>query len=55
MPGKWRTNKHPNEKEDWLSAEAFIKLGIIFIIVQTIGLYVAETLYLAGLAQAPFT
>jgi len=45
------------QKKDnhWLSAEAFILLAVMFVVVESIGLFVAYTLFSLGLAQTSFT
>jgi presenilin-like A22 family membrane protease len=43
------------EHENWLSAEAFILLAVMFVVVESIGLYIAQTLFLQGLTQTSFT
>jgi len=43
-----------SKKEDWVNTRVFIILGIIFIIVQTLGLLVAQQLFLQGQQQTFF-
>ena len=48
----------PKEKikeETWLSAKVFAQLGFIFLITQTIGLYVATVLIMSGIEAKAFT
>ncbi len=43
------------EEVGWLNIRVFVLLGIIFLITQVIGLFVANSLIAQGFAQAPFT
>jgi presenilin-like A22 family membrane protease len=51
MPKKTVNKK---TKPEWLSTEVFVKLGLLFFIVQTVGLYVAQQLFLMGLSQPQY-
>jgi presenilin-like A22 family membrane protease len=55
MSSKWAHKQKQEAKEDWLSVDAFLLLAITFVAVQSVGLFVAKTLFLQGVAQAPFT
>lgn len=50
-----RAEKKLGKSESWLSVEVIVLLTAIFIIVQTAGLFVANSLFAQGLAQAPIT
>jgi len=47
--------KKANSKDNWLDNKVFAQLGAIFFITQTIGLYVATILLLAGIEAKAFT
>ncbi|MFA6268278.1 MAG: presenilin family intramembrane aspartyl protease [archaeon] len=49
-----RVLKKAKEKAEWLSTEVLVKLALMFFAVQTLGLYVAQQLFLMGLAQPQY-
>jgi presenilin-like A22 family membrane protease len=47
-------NISKEKEESWVSKDAFFILAIIFLTVQTIGLYIAKQLFLMGMAEPMF-
>jgi presenilin-like A22 family membrane protease len=50
-----KIKKQEPSKQNWLDIKVFLLLAIVFISVQTIGLYIAKQLFFLGLQQPPFT
>ncbi|MFA5125472.1 MAG: presenilin family intramembrane aspartyl protease [archaeon] len=55
MQKKLKSAKKKPDYSSWMNTEIFVLLAIVFISVQTFGLYVAKQLFLLGLQQPPFT
>jgi len=54
---KQKPSRHNTQtnKEEWMGKEIIIKLTIVFLVVEILGIIVAKALFLQGLAEAPFT
>ena len=52
-----KKSKPEKQKPDssWITPEVFVLLAIVFIAVQTLGLYIAKQLFFLGLQQPPFS